>query len=394
MGTRRACLRSSGAAVLPFQVVNHGPPPTSTTAMSLIMELIICPRDCKIKMVASAVTCECIRDNKHMLKGVDLQMFSENEDELRGKSEVVVEGKKKVKFIENEKEEEIELRNEDVESKEGKENGGDMEENGGPLKKRLKRIDEKMIYDEIDITLDKVVLWEKRKRIRKKNGWIDLSERLKFLAAKFVSKTPIIASCANGIMGKDALIDEYKEVMMDDSWGDGKSNSDFAIILTVGFLPGLRIDAILLVVPRKQAHRVTIIDHCVINVRDYVSSVSGSTSPLAIMMFGVFGSKLQKKLEDANPFIVRSGALGCEFLKNLAMMGVSCGEQGKLTINDDDVIEKSNLSRQFLFRDWNIGQAKSTVAASTALLINPHLNIEVLQNRVGLETENVFDDTF
>ncbi|QCE00933.1 ubiquitin-activating enzyme E1 [Vigna unguiculata] len=107
----------------------------------------------------------------------------------------------------------------------------------------------------------------------------------------------------------------------------------------------------------------------------------------------VFGQKLQKKLEDAEVFVVGSGALGCEFLKNLALMGVSCG-QGKLTITDDDVIEKSNLSRQFLFRDWNIGQAKSTVASSAAASINPRLNIEALQNRVGPETENVFHDTF
>ncbi|KAK4760364.1 hypothetical protein SAY87_005257 [Trapa incisa] len=108
----------------------------------------------------------------------------------------------------------------------------------------------------------------------------------------------------------------------------------------------------------------------------------------------VFGAKLQKKLEDAKVFIVGSGALGCEFLKNLALMGVACGNQGKLTVTDDDVIEKSNLSRQFLFRDWNIGQAKSTVAASAAALINPHLNVEALQNRVGPETENVFHDSF
>ncbi|XP_039017264.1 ubiquitin-activating enzyme E1 2-like [Hibiscus syriacus] len=108
----------------------------------------------------------------------------------------------------------------------------------------------------------------------------------------------------------------------------------------------------------------------------------------------VFGFKLQKKLEEAKVFIVGSGALGCELLKNIALMGVSCGNQGKLTITDDDVIEKSNLSRQFLFRDWNIGQAKSTVAASAAASINPCLNIEALQNRVAPETENVFDDTF
>ncbi|XP_071737960.1 ubiquitin-activating enzyme E1 1-like isoform X2 [Rutidosis leptorrhynchoides] len=108
----------------------------------------------------------------------------------------------------------------------------------------------------------------------------------------------------------------------------------------------------------------------------------------------VFGAKFQKKLENTRSFLVGSGALGCEFLKNFALMGVSCGPQGKLTVTDDDVIEKSNLSRQFLFRDWNIGQAKSTVAATAAKLINPHFQIEALQNRVGPETESVFDDTF
>ncbi|XP_019188628.1 PREDICTED: ubiquitin-activating enzyme E1 1-like isoform X2 [Ipomoea nil] len=108
----------------------------------------------------------------------------------------------------------------------------------------------------------------------------------------------------------------------------------------------------------------------------------------------VFGHKLQKKLEEAKMFLVGSGALGCEFLKNLALMGVACNSQGKLTVTDDDVIEKSNLSRQFLFRDWNIGQAKSTVAAAAATSINPHFLVEALQNRVGPETENVFDDTF
>lgn len=108
----------------------------------------------------------------------------------------------------------------------------------------------------------------------------------------------------------------------------------------------------------------------------------------------VFGWKLQKKLEDAKIFVVGSGALGCEFLKNLALMGVSCSGKGELTVTDDDVIEKSNLSRQFLFRDWNIGQAKSTVAAAAATSINSHFHVKALQNRVGPETENVFDDNY
>ena len=64
---------------------------------------------------------------------------------------------------------------------------------------------------------------------------------------------------------------------------------------------------------------------------------------------------MQKKLGDLQLFLVGAGALGCEFLKNFAMMGVASGA-GTVTVTDDDVIEKSNLSRQFLFRDWNIGR--------------------------------------
>ncbi|KAF6982184.1 hypothetical protein CFC21_000608 [Triticum aestivum] len=108
----------------------------------------------------------------------------------------------------------------------------------------------------------------------------------------------------------------------------------------------------------------------------------------------VFGSKLHKKMRDSNIFVVGSGALGCEFLKNFALMGLSCGRKGKLTITDDYVIEKSNLSRQFLFRDWNIGQAKSTVSATAASAINSSLHIDALQNRACPETELVLNDAF
>ena len=79
----------------------------------------------------------------------------------------------------------------------------------------------------------------------------------------------------------------------------------------------------------------------------------------------VFGKTLQHKLEGLKIFLVGAGALGCEFLKNFAMMGVAAGS-GQLTITDDDTIEKSNLSRQFLFRDWHIGRHIS--GACTMLL--------------------------
>ena len=107
-----------------------------------------------------------------------------------------------------------------------------------------------------------------------------------------------------------------------------------------------------------------------------------------------FGKTLQRKIESQKIFLVGAGALGCEFIKNFALMGLSCGADGKVTVTDDDVIEKSNLSRQFLFRDWNIGQAKSTCATNAAKAINGALNVDPLQNRVSPDTEDVFDDEF
>ena len=51
---------------------------------------------------------------------------------------------------------------------------------------------------------------------------------------------------------------------------------------------------------------------------------------------------------------VGAGAIGCELLKNFAMMGVGAGPNGRIFVTDMDLIEKSNLNRQFLFRSWDI----------------------------------------
>lgn len=108
----------------------------------------------------------------------------------------------------------------------------------------------------------------------------------------------------------------------------------------------------------------------------------------------VFGQDFQKKLGSQKYFIVGAGAIGCELLKNFAMLGVGAGEGGKLVVTDMDLIEKSNLNRQFLFRPWDVQKAKSDTAAAAVKKMNPQVNIIAHQNRVGPETERVYDDTF
>ncbi|XP_018573299.1 ubiquitin-like modifier-activating enzyme 1 isoform X1 [Anoplophora glabripennis] len=107
----------------------------------------------------------------------------------------------------------------------------------------------------------------------------------------------------------------------------------------------------------------------------------------------VFGREFQKKIAALKYFVVGAGAIGCELLKNFAMMGLG-SQEGKIIVTDMDLIEKSNLNRQFLFRPQNVQQPKSATAAKVIKKMNPEVNIVAHENRVGPETENVYDDDF
>ncbi|CAD5231489.1 unnamed protein product [Bursaphelenchus xylophilus] len=108
----------------------------------------------------------------------------------------------------------------------------------------------------------------------------------------------------------------------------------------------------------------------------------------------VFGWAFQEALQKQKWFIVGSGAIGCELLKNFAMMGLGCSKEGKIKITDMDQIELSNLNRQFLFRRKDMGGKKSEVAAKAVKSFNPNINIEALADRVAPDTEEIFNDDF
>ncbi|XP_062271382.1 ubiquitin-like modifier-activating enzyme 1 [Scomber scombrus] len=108
----------------------------------------------------------------------------------------------------------------------------------------------------------------------------------------------------------------------------------------------------------------------------------------------VFGSSFQEKLCRQKYFLVGAGAIGCELLKNFALIGLGAGEEGHITLTDMDFIERSNLNRQFLFRSQDIGQPKSEVAAKAVKVMNPQMNITAHQNRLDPDSERVYDYKF
>lgn len=92
---------------------------------------------------------------------------------------------------------------------------------------------------------------------------------------------------------------------------------------------------------------------------------------------------------DINVFVVGSGAVGCEHLKGLVMLGIK-----NIHITDMDNIELSNLNRQFLFDQNDIKKPKSICAASKARLFNPNVNIHPKTLAVCKDTEHIFNDEF
>ncbi|KAH3902405.1 probable Ubiquitin-activating enzyme E1 1 [Saccharomycodes ludwigii] len=110
----------------------------------------------------------------------------------------------------------------------------------------------------------------------------------------------------------------------------------------------------------------------------------------------VFGVDFQRAIANLKVFLVGAGAIGCEMLKNWALIGLGSGPNGSIFITDNDSIEKSNLNRQFLFRPKDVGKNKSEVASHAVSVMNPDLKgkIQTSIEKVGADTENIFDDDF
>jgi adenylyltransferase/sulfurtransferase len=91
-----------------------------------------------------------------------------------------------------------------------------------------------------------------------------------------------------------------------------------------------------------------------------------------------FGEEGQKKLKGSQVVIAGVGGLGCASATYLTAAGV-----GHITIIDYDVVELSNLNRQVLYWDEDIGQKKVVVAQKKLSKLNPTVNITPIHAEIA-----------
>ena len=96
---------------------------------------------------------------------------------------------------------------------------------------------------------------------------------------------------------------------------------------------------------------------------------------LSLPGIGVEG---QRRLRAASVLVIGAGGLGSPVLQYLAAAGL-----GRITVIDDDVVEASNLQRQILHRDADIGRAKIDSAREALLRLDPELVVDTIGERLS-----------
>jgi len=90
-----------------------------------------------------------------------------------------------------------------------------------------------------------------------------------------------------------------------------------------------------------------------------------------------WGEEKQNILAKSSVLIAGMGGLGCAIAELLTRAGI-----GRLILIDKDVVEISNLNRQILFDQNDIGKPKVDVAKQKLQAINPELKVEVIQKDI------------
>ena len=93
------------------------------------------------------------------------------------------------------------------------------------------------------------------------------------------------------------------------------------------------------------------------------------------------GEAGQRALAGARALVVGCGGLGAPVVQYLAAAGV-----GHLSLYDDDVVERSNLNRQLLHREVDIGRWKAERASEWVQALDPALVVQAHVERVTTQS--------
>ena len=93
-----------------------------------------------------------------------------------------------------------------------------------------------------------------------------------------------------------------------------------------------------------------------------------------------WGPEAQERLSSSRAFIAGVGGLGCPVAMNLVLAGV-----GHLRICDADTVDITNLNRQFLHGETDIGALKTSSARSSLLSVNSNVKIETFPEKITAE---------
>ena len=88
----------------------------------------------------------------------------------------------------------------------------------------------------------------------------------------------------------------------------------------------------------------------------------------------------QEALLASSVLLIGMGGLGCAAAPYLVASGV-----GNITLVDDDTIDRSNLQRQILYREADIGLSKAQQAALSLRQLNADITIDALCQRLNAE---------
>ncbi|MEL0253245.1 MAG: ThiF family adenylyltransferase, partial [Novosphingobium sp.] len=92
------------------------------------------------------------------------------------------------------------------------------------------------------------------------------------------------------------------------------------------------------------------------------------------------GAMGQAKLAQSHVVLIGMGGIGSPALQYLAGAGI-----GRLTLVDDDVVEASNLQRQTIYSEADIGKAKAEAAAAWVRAFDAALEVSARVLRINRE---------